>query len=121
MKTINVKEKLTTFSAHWHPHQIAIVDDMQVLLAKLKGAFIWHMHEKEDELFYVQKGTLEMHFRDRMELVCEGEVIVVPKGVAHCPKTKDGEEVHVLLFEKLTTAHTGNILSEKAQTQYPKI
>jgi mannose-6-phosphate isomerase-like protein (cupin superfamily) len=121
LKTINVKEKFTTFSKHWHPHQIAIVDDMQVLLAKIKGDFMWHKHEDEDELFFIQKGTLEMHFRDRMELVNEGEVIVIPKGVEHCPKTKNGEEVHVLLFEKLSTAHTGNVVNERTQTVYPKI
>lgn len=121
LKTINVKEKFTTFSKNWHPHQIAIVDDMQVLLAKIKGDFMWHKHEDEDELFFIQKGTLEMHFRNRMELVNEGEVIVIPKGVEHCPKTKNGEEVHVLLFEKLSTAHTGNVLNERTQTQYPKI
>jgi mannose-6-phosphate isomerase-like protein (cupin superfamily) len=121
MKPINIKQKLTRFNKHWHPHRIAIVDDMQVLLAKLKGDFIWHQHEKEDELFYVQKGTLEMHFRDGIEIVHEGEIIVVPKGVEHCPKTHNNEEVHVLLFEKLTTAHTGTTIDEKTQTHYPKI
>ena len=94
---------------------------MQVLLAKIKDEFVWHKHEDEDELFFVQKGTLEMHFRDSIEIVKEGEIIVVPKGVEHCPKTKEGEEVHVLLFEKLTTAHTGNIAHEKTVTNYPKI
>jgi mannose-6-phosphate isomerase-like protein (cupin superfamily) len=121
LKPINIREKFTTFSKHWHPNQIAIVDDMQVLLAKIKGDFIWHKHLEEDELFFVQKGTLEMHFRDRMELVQQGEIIVVPKGVEHCPKTKNGEEVHVLLFEKITTAHTGNVVHKRTQTQYPKI
>ena len=121
MKSINVKEKFNKINKQWHPHQIAIVDDMQVLLAKIQGEFIWHKHEDEDELFYVQKGTLEMHFRDKIEMVAEGEIIVVPKGVEHCPVTKDGEEVHVLLFEKLTTAHTGNVVHEKTQTEYPKI
>ncbi len=121
MKPINVQEKFQRFSEHWHPHQIAIVDDMQVLLAKIKGEFVWHKHEEEDELFFVQKGTLEMHFRDKVEIVNEGELIVVPKCVEHCPKTKDGEEVHLLLFEKLTTAHTGNVVHEKTQKHYPKI
>ena len=121
MKPINIRGKFTTFNKHWHPNQIAIVDDMQVLLAKIKGDFIWHKHLEEDELFFVQKGTLEMHFRDRMELVQQGEIIVVPKGVEHCPKTKNGEEVHVLLFEKITTAHTGNVVHKRTQTQYPKI
>lgn len=121
LKTINIQQKFTTFSKHWHPHQIAIVDDMQVLLAKIKGDLVWHKHEAEDELFYVQKGTLEMQFRNKTEIVNAGEMIVVPKGVEHCPKTKDGEEVHLLLFEKLTTAHTGNVVNEKTQTHYPKI
>lgn len=120
-KPINIKEKLDKFSDHWHPHQIAIVDDMQVLLAKISGEFVWHAHQDEDELFYVQKGTLQMHFRDRVETVREGEIIVVPKGVEHCPKTIDGQEVQLLLFEKLNTKHTGEVVHEKTQTLYPKI
>ena len=120
MKSINLKEKHAEFTKQWHPHQIAVVDNMQVLLAKLQGDFVWHAHENEDELFQVIKGTLYMQFRDRTEVVNEGEIIVVPKGVEHNPMTKNGEEVHVLLFEKISTAHTGNVLHEKTQTQYPK-
>jgi mannose-6-phosphate isomerase-like protein (cupin superfamily) len=121
MKSINLKQKHAEFTKQWHPHQIAVVDDMQVLLAKLQGEFVWHAHENEDELFQVIKGTLYMQFRDRTEVVNEGEIIVVPKGVEHNPMTKNGEEVHVLLFEKMSTAHTGNVLHEKTQTHYPKI
>jgi len=122
VKTINIQDKFSKFSKNWHPHQIAIVDDMQVLLAKIKGEFVWHKHEREDELFQVIKGTLEMHFRDKdVEIVKEGEIIVVPKGVEHCPITKNGEEVHVLLFEKLSTIHTGNVKHEKTVTNYPKL
>jgi len=121
MKAINLKTKHAGFTKQWHPHQIAVVDDMQVLLAKLQGEFVWHAHEHEDELFQVLKGTLYMQFRDRTEVVREGELIVVPKGVEHNPMTKDGEEVHVLLFEKLTIAHTGNVVDAKTQTDYPKI
>ena len=121
MKTINLKEKHAEFTKQWHPHQIAVVDDMQVLLAKLQGEFVWHAHENEDELFQVIKGTLYMQYRDRTEVVNEGEIIVVPKGVEHNPMTKNGEEVHVLLFEKISTAHTGNVQHKKTQTHYPKI
>ena len=132
MKPINITEKFTKFSKNWHPHQIAIVDDMQVILAKLKGEFVWHSHDNEDELFQVIKGTLYMQFRAsseeaksevgiRTEVVNEGEIIVVPKGVEHNPTTKNNEEVHVLLFEKLKTAHTGTVEHELTQTEYPKI
>ncbi len=121
MKAINIKSKLSKFTKNWHPHQIGIVDDMQVLLAKVKGEFVWHAHEHEDELFQVIKGTLYIQFHDRTEVVNEGEIIIIPKGVEHNPMTKNGEEVHVLLFEKITTAHTGNVKHEKTQTHYPKI
>lgn len=121
MKAINIKSKLSKFTKNWHPHQIGIVDDMQVLLAKVKGEFVWHAHEHEDELFQVIKGALYIQFHDRTEVVNEGEIIIIPKGVEHNPMTKNGEEVHVLLFEKITTAHTGNVKHEKTQTHYPKI
>lgn len=121
MKAINLSEKLKQFSAHWHPHRIAEVDDMHVLLAKLEGPFLWHAHPEEDELFMVLKGTLLMRFRDRTEVVKAGELIVVPRGVEHCPETREGEEVHVMLFEKKTTAHTGQVNSPRTQTQYPQL
>ena len=81
MHPINIKEKFSKFDKKWRPHQIAVVDDMQVLLAKIKGEFLWHKHQEQDELFFVQKGVLEMHFRDKIEIVKQGEIIVVPKGV----------------------------------------
>jgi mannose-6-phosphate isomerase-like protein (cupin superfamily) len=121
MKAIHIKNKFSSFSKNWHPHQIAVIDNMQVLLAKIKGEFVWHAHEDEDELFQVVKGTLYMQFRERTEVVNEGEIIVVPKGIEHNPTTKNNEEVHVLLFEKLSTAHTGNVKHERTQTVYPKI
>jgi len=121
MKSISIEEKLSLFKEQWHPRQIATVDNMQVILAKLQGEFVWHSHDDEDELFQVIKGTLYMQFRDRTEVVKEGELIVVPKGVEHNPMTMNEEEVHVLLFEKASTLHTGNVRHEKTQTEYPKI
>ena len=121
MKAINIKDKLTSFKKHWHPHQIATVNDMQVLLAKVSGEFVWHKHEEEDELFQIVKGTLYMQFEDKVEVVREGEIIVVPMGVKHCPMTKDGEEVHIMLFEKLSSKHTGNVQDDKTVEVYPKI
>lgn len=115
------KEKLTRFSTHWHPHQIGVVNDMQVLVAKVKGDFVWHQHEEEDELFQVLKGTLYIEFKDRTEEVKEGEIIIVPKGVPHCPKTRNGEEVHIMLFEKIGIKHTGEVEDIRTRNTYPKI
>ncbi|HSI68883.1 MAG TPA: cupin domain-containing protein [Gillisia sp.] len=121
MNSINLQQKLEKFSDHWHPHQIALVDDMQILLAKVQGEFVWHQHDEEDELFQVVKGTLYIQFEDRTVEVKQGEIIVVPKGVRHCPMTKNGEEVHIMLFEKLSVKHTGDVVAEKTRTTYPKI
>jgi len=125
MKPININEKYSKFSKQWLPHQIALIDDMQVIIAKISGEFVWHSHKEEDELFIVQKGELIMLFRDGdkewSETIKEGELIVVPKGLEHCPTTKEGEEVHILLVEKQTVAHTGDVQHEKTQTEYPKI
>ena len=94
---------------------------MHILLARIKGEFLWHAHEGEDEMFQVLRGTLYMKFRDRTVTVREGEIIVVPKGVEHCPCTRNEEEVHVLLFERQTTAHTGNVQDRRTRTEYPEI
>ena len=121
MTAINLSEKLNSFKDHWSPHQIAVVDDMQVLLAKIKDQFVWHKHDDEDELFHVLKGTMIMRFRESEQMVQPGEIIVVPKGVEHCPTTQNGQEVHILLFEKISTKHTGNVQAELTKTHYPKI
>lgn len=128
MKTINLQEKLNCFKEHWSPHQIGVVDEMQVLLAKIKDEFVWHKHAEEDELFQVLKGTLVMRFRDPSagqeeseQTVKPGEIIIVPKGIDHCPTTLQGEEVHLLLFEKLSTKHIGDVKAELTKTEYPKI
>ncbi len=113
MKTVNILEKFNLFSENWTPKIIGELNGQQVKLAKLKDEFVWHSHENEDELFMVFKGTLIMEFRDRVETVKEGEMLVVPKGVEHFPRTENGEEVWVLLFEPAATKHTGAVEHEK--------
>ena len=113
MLPINIKEKFNSFDAHWTPKIIAELNGQQVKLAKLKGEFVWHSHADEDELFMIFKGTLIMEFRDRTEVVREGETSVVPRGVEHFPRTENDQEVWVLLFEPAATKHTGEVEHEK--------
>ena len=96
-----------SFSETWSPRVAGQVNDMMVKLAKFEGEFVWHHHETEDELFLVHKGRLLMKFRDRDEIVEEGEFIIVPHGVEHCPVALDGP-CEVLLLEPATTVNTGN-------------
>lgn len=109
MKPINISEKFKLFNKHWTPKKIGELNGQQLLLAKLKGEFIWHTHENEDELFYIIKGSLIIEFKDKTVELNEGELCIIPKGVAHKPIAN--EEVHVLLFEPLAIKHTGNIVS----------
>jgi mannose-6-phosphate isomerase-like protein (cupin superfamily) len=110
MSVINIKEKFNLFSEHWTPKKIGELNGQQILLAKIKGEFIWHAHEHEDELFMIIKGSLILEFRDKTIELNEGEIYIIPKGVEHKPIAK--EEVHVLLFEPLDIKHTGNVMAD---------
>lgn len=111
MDVINLAGKLRAIDAHWQPRIVGAVNDFHVKLVKLQGEFVFHHHETEDELFLVLKGRLLMKFRDREAWVEEGECIVVPHGVEHCPVAP--EEVHVLLLEPATTLNTGTARNER--------
>lgn len=105
MKKVNLREKLSLFSDHWNPRIVGELNGQQVKLAKLKGEFIWHSHQEEDEMFYVIKGNLKIEFRDKTVELNEGEFYIVPRGVEHKPIAE--KEVHVMLFEPGATRHTG--------------
>ena len=119
MKKVNIEEKLSAFSDHWNPRIIGELNGQHVKAVKLKGEFVWHHHDNEDELFLVIKGTLRMEFRDRIEEVNEGEFIIVPRGVEHKPVAT--EEVHILLFEPASTLNTGNVENEKTRKTLERI
>jgi mannose-6-phosphate isomerase-like protein (cupin superfamily) len=119
MEKINIQSKYKTFKDHWSPHSIAELNGQQVLLAKVKGVFVWHSHKEEDELFHVIKGKLKMEFIDKAVEILPGEMIMVPKGVEHRPSAD--EETWILLFEPISTKHTGEEISEITKDEYPKI
>jgi len=121
MEAIDLKAKLALFTKQWHPHVIAEGDTLQVYLSKLQGEFVMHTHAGADELFYVVQGTMEMHFRDGAVPVREGEVILVPRGVEHCPHTAPGEEVHVLVVEPRGTTHMGNVENGRTVKEFARI
>ena len=119
MNTVNLAEKFSSFSDRWSPKIIGELNDFYVKAVKLKGEFIWHHHDHEDEMFLVTKGTLHMKFREREAVIREGEFIIVPHGVEHLPVAE--EEVHVVLFEPKSTLNTGNITNERTVPQLQRI
>ena len=119
MNTINLLDKFSLIDSYWDPKIIGELNNQYVKLVKFKGEFVWHKHEKEDELFLVVKGEFDMQFRDRTITLNEKDLIVIPRGTEHCPKAKD--EVHVLLFEPVTTLNTGDVKSDKTINKPEKI
>ena len=113
IQAINILEKFSKFDKTWTPHIIGELNEQYVKLCKLKDEFVWHSHQYEDELFMVFKGTLLMDFKDQDTVeVKQGEIIIIPKGVEHRPRT-NGDLVFNLLFEPKETKHTGNVNSKK--------
>lgn len=123
MEKVNLAQKLSQFSDYYSPKIVGELNDAHVKLVKLKGEFVWHHHEIEDELFLILKGTLKMKFFDgtqeRETLVREGEFIIVPHGVEHKPVAE--EEVHLMLLEPKTTLNTGNVRNDKTVEQLQRL
>jgi mannose-6-phosphate isomerase-like protein (cupin superfamily) len=104
--TIDLSEKLSTFSEHWSPRTVTQFNNCDVMVVKVKGEFVWHKHDDTDDFFLVLKGLLDIQLRDRTVTLGPGQMYVVPKGVEHRPVAR--EEVHLLLIEPTGTPNTGN-------------
>jgi mannose-6-phosphate isomerase-like protein (cupin superfamily) len=119
MEKVNLQQKFSLFSEHWSPKIVGELNGQHVKLAKLKGEFVWHKHDEEDELFFVVKGSFKMAYRDRTVEVNENEFLIVPKGVEHKPVAE--EEVWVMLFEPTSTLNTGDAKSDLTKNDLDSI
>jgi mannose-6-phosphate isomerase-like protein (cupin superfamily) len=119
MDKVNISEKLAAFSGYWSPRIVGEINDSYIKLAKLKGEFLWHLHENEEEMFMVVKGRLIIKLREKDIVLSEGEFFIIPRGVEHMPVAE--EEVHVMLIEPKTTLNTGNVRNERTVEALEKI
>lgn len=120
MHKVNIAEKFSKITEYWKPYVGAELNGQMVKFDKIKGPFVFHHHDHEDELFLVVKGRFRMEYRDkdgseRHEWIEEGEFIVVPRGVEHRPVAD--EECWFLLFEPASTLNTGNVVNERTHQQ----
>lgn len=111
IEVVNLAGKFALFNDYWTPKIAGEVNDSYLKIVKVKGEFVWHQHEHEDELFLVIKGNLTIKLRDRALHVGEGEFVIIPKGVEHMPVAE--EEVQMLLLEPKTTLNTGDVQNER--------
>lgn len=119
IRKVNLGEAFAKINEYWDPHVVGDLNAQQVKLAKIKGEFVAHKHDEEDELFLVLKGILHIEFEDKTITLSPGELCVVPKGVMHKPFAE--EEVEVLLFEPATTLNTGDTENELTKRQLKKL
>lgn len=113
-EVVGLRTVAAGLSEYWSPRVVGEVDDSYVKVAKVKGSLAWHSHDREDELFLVLKGRLRIEMEHGTVELREGEMFIVPKGVRHNPIAE--EECHILLFERKSTAHTGDVITEKTRT-----
>ncbi len=109
---VNINKKFERIKEYWAHKIVGELNGQYVKLAKITDELIWHRHQDEDEMFIVFKGTLIMDFRDKTTETKQGEVLIIPKGVEHKPRT-NGEEVWIMLIEPKETKHTGDIEHKK--------
>lgn len=119
IEKVNLAQKFSLFDEYWSPRLAGELNDSHVKLVKLKGEFVWHHHDNEDELFLVVKGHLTIKLRDQDVELDEGEFVIIPKGVEHLPIAD--EEAHVLLLEPKSTLNTGNVQSERTVTELKSV
>ena len=119
LQKVNLAEKFSLFDGHWEPKIAGELNNQHIKLAKLKGEFVWHHHEKEDEFFMVIKGHLVIKLRDEDIELEEGEFCIIPRGVDHMPVAE--EEVHVMMFEPKTTVNTGSAESDRTVSNLERI
>ncbi|MBN2491481.1 MAG: cupin domain-containing protein [Planctomycetes bacterium] len=119
MDKVNLAEKLARIREAWVPRIVGELNGQMVKLAKFRGAFDWHHHEREDEMFLVIAGRFRMEYRDRAVELGPGEFVIVPRGVDHRPVAD--EEAHVMLFEPASTLNTGNIRTGRTLDRLERI
>ena len=123
LEKIDLAQKLSLFTDHYSPKIVGELNDSYVKLVKLKGEFVWHHHDAEDELFFVIQGALRMRVREngseREFTILPGEFIIIPRGVEHLPSAD--EETHIMLIEPKTTLNTGNVDSERTVRELGRI
>jgi mannose-6-phosphate isomerase-like protein (cupin superfamily) len=111
---VKLQQAAAGLEEFWSPRIVGEVDDAYVKVAKLKGTLAWHTHEREDEMFLVLKGCLRIEMERETVQLCAGEMFIVPKGTRHNPVAED--ECHVLLIERKSTAHTGDVVTDKTRS-----
>lgn len=106
LEPVDLAQKLSLVTDLWSPKVVALLNDYEVKVVKVRGEFVWHQHDDTDELFLVLHGRLRIDLRDGSVELGPGQLHVVPRGVEHRPVAE--EETHALLLEPRGVVNTGD-------------
>jgi len=107
----NIEKLFTQVKNYFSPKIIGEVNDVFIKIARVKGDDIpWHIHDNEDEMFYVIKGSLVMQIKNEEDFILnEGDFYIVKRGVEH--RVYCDQECRLMLVENKETKHTGDVKS----------
>jgi mannose-6-phosphate isomerase-like protein (cupin superfamily) len=75
----------------------------------VQGEYHWHVHEGDDEFFYVVDGCLFIDLEDRTVELSPRQGFVVPRGSIH--RTRADRRTVILMVENAGIVPTGDPVS----------
>jgi mannose-6-phosphate isomerase-like protein (cupin superfamily) len=107
ISAISLRDKIKEIDQPWSPIEVARINDQVVRMSLVKDEYHWHKHTNEDELFYVYRGKIIIQLKNQDDIALhEGEMVVIPKGMEHCPKSV--EPSYMLVFEPYVLKSRGD-------------
>jgi mannose-6-phosphate isomerase-like protein (cupin superfamily) len=117
LKVVDIGQCFERFSDTFSPKIVGEVNGQHVKVVRVEGDKVpWHIHDHEDELFWVIEGVLHVKTRDQSVSLRSGEFCVVPKGAEH--RVVPEGHVRLVLVEPAGIAHTGSVRAEITQDEY---
>ena len=119
-RAVNIARCFEKFCDTFSPKIVGELNGQQVKLVRLEGDKVpWHTHDKEDEMFYVLEGTLDILTREGTLPVRADEFYIVPRGVEH--RVVPQGKVKLMLFEPAGIEHTGKVRAEITKDRFDRL
>lgn len=120
LNKVDVAACFEQFNDTFSPKIVGELNGQIVAVVRCEGDKVpWHVHEAEDELFFVLDGSLDVLRRDGTVTLDPGQFCVVPRGVEH--RVVPHGHVKLMLFEPAGIAHTGAVESEITLKEFDRL
>jgi len=119
-RVVNIERYFAKFTETFSPKIVGELNGQHVKLVHLEGDKVpWHSHDREDELFWVVEGELDVLELDGSVRLHPGEFCIVPRGREH--RVVPRGHVKLVLLEPAGIAHTGNVRAEITKDHFDRL